>query len=278
MTEGCPWNLCTFCWLYKDEGAPSFRVRSRKEIFEDLKRIKASCSHATNFFLGGTNSICVETSLLCSILHFINEHFPHPQHISSYARAFDILHKNDSELNKLHENGLQTIYMGIETGSATLLKKCKKGITPEEMIRASKKAIQAGFILSVNVVLGLGGKKFSDQHVVETTRILNSINPHMIRFRTLHILPNSPLFLDLQAGIFEELRPREFLKEQRRIIKNLTISSEIFNDHVSNYAKFSGKLPAEKNEMLSFLDCIINNHHEKFSRPDLTIKFIEKEL
>jgi radical SAM superfamily enzyme YgiQ (UPF0313 family) len=268
VTEGCNWNLCTFCWLYKGIGAPSFRVRSWKEIFEDLTRAKESCSYATDFFLGGSNAICVETSLLLDILRFINESFPQPQHISSYARATDILRKTNDELKQLHENGLQTIYVGIETGSDPLLKRCKKGVTPSDIIRASTKAMNAGFILSVYVILGLGGKKFSEEHVVETIRILNAINPHMIRFRTLHVFPKSPLSLDVQAGIFEELQPREFLKEQHRIIKNLTVSSEIFNDHTSNYAQFSGKFPEEKNEMLSFLDYIINKPYTKLSRQE----------
>jgi radical SAM superfamily enzyme YgiQ (UPF0313 family) len=252
VTEGCPWNLCTFCWLYKGDEAPSFRIRSWKEIFEDLTRTIESCSFATNFFLGGSNAICAEMSLLLDILRFINKHFPHPQHISSYARVADILKKTDNELKQLYETGLRTLYIGIETGSSRLLDKCKKGTTPSEIIRACKNAMQARFILSVNVILGLGGKKFSEEHIAETIRILNVINPHMIRFKTLHIMPNSPLFCEKQAGIFDELQPREILKEQRRMIKELTVSSKIFNDHNSNYQQFNligGKSPSDREGM-----------------------------
>lgn len=264
--------MCTFCWLYKGEGAPSFKIRSWNEISKDLTKAKESCSYATNFFLGGSNAICAETPLLLDILQYVHNHFPQVPHIniSSYARASDILRKRDDELKQLHENGLQTIYVGIETGSSTLLKRCKKGITPSDIIRASKKAINAGFILSVNVILGLGGKKFSEEHVIETIRILNAINPHMIRFRTLHILPNSPLFLDVHEGIFEELQPREILKEQRRIIKNLTVQTEIYNDHSSNFAQFGGKLPEEKNKMLTILESLINDPYLEFSQPKLS--------
>ncbi len=238
--------------------------------------MKSSLSFATNFFLGGSSAICSETTLLCEVLQFINQNFPHPQYISSYARASDILGKKNDELKKLHDNGLKTIYMGIETGSASLLKKCRKGITPEEIIRASKKVMHVGFTLSVNVILGLGGKKFSEEHVIETTRILNLINPQMIRFRTLHILPNSPLYLDMLSGIFEELEPHEFLKEQFLILKNLTVTSEIFNDHISNYSQFSGNLQEEKNKMLSFLENIIYSPYTKLSRQSLTLEFLEK--
>lgn len=238
--------------------------------------MKSSLSFATNFFLGGSSAICSETTLLCEVLQFINENFPHPQRINSYARASDILEKKNDELKKLHDNGLQTIYMGIETGSASLLKKCRKGITPEDIIRAAKKTMHAGFKLSVNVILGLGGKKFSKVHVIETTRILNLINPHMIRFRTLHIMPNSPLYLDMQAGIFEELQPREVLKEQFLILKDLTVNSDVFNDHLSNYTQFSGSLPEEKNEMLSFLENVIYGSYKKLSRQSLTLEFLEK--
>jgi radical SAM superfamily enzyme YgiQ (UPF0313 family) len=210
------------------------------------------------------------------VLQFINQNFPHPQYISSYARAADILGKRNDELKKLHDNGLQTIYMGIETGSASLLKKCRKGIIPEEIIRASKKVMHVGFKLSVNVILGLGGKKFSEEHISETTRILNLINPHMIRFRTLHILPNSPLYLDMLAGIFKELEPREVLKEQYLILKNLTGTSEIFNDHISNYTQFSGNLQEEKKKILSFLDFLVISPDTMLSRQSLTLELLEK--
>ncbi|WP_287585071.1 radical SAM protein [Candidatus Borrarchaeum sp.] len=276
ITEGCAWNLCTFCWLYKDPRAQFFRKRSRTDIFKDLERIKSSLSFATNFFLGGSSAISSETKVLCDVLQFINQNFPHPQHISSYARASDILEKKNDELIKLHDYGLQTIYMGIETGSASLLKMCKKGITPEEIINASKKVMHMGFKLSVNVILGLGGKKFSKEHIIETTRILNSIKPHMIRFRTLHILPNSPLYLDMLLGIFKELRPREVLKEEYSILKELRVTSDVFNDHLSNYTNFCGSLPEEKNEMLSILENIINNPHKMLSRKDLTVEFLER--
>jgi radical SAM superfamily enzyme YgiQ (UPF0313 family) len=262
--------------LYKDQRAQFFRKRSRTDIFKDLKRMKSSLSFATNFFLGGSSAICSETTLLCEVLQFINQNFPHPQYISSYARAADILGKRNDELKKLHDNGLQTIYMGIETGSASLLKKCRKGIIPEEIIRASKKVMHVGFKLSVNVILGLGGKKFSEEHISETTRILNLINPHMIRFRTLHILPNSPLYLDMLAGIFKELEPREVLKEQYLILKNLTGTSEIFNDHISNYTQFSGNLQEEKKKILSFLDFLVISPDTMLSRQSLTLELLEK--
>lgn len=238
--------------------------------------MKSSLSFATNFFLGGSSAICSETTLLCEVLQFINQNFPHPQYISSYARASDILGKKNDELKKLHDNGLKTIYMGIETGSASLLKKCRKGITPGEIIRASKKVMQVGFKLSVNVILGLGGKEFSEEHIIETTRILNLINPQIIRFRTLHIMPNAPLYLDMVAGIFKELEPLEFLKEQFLILKNLRVTSEIFNDHISNYTQFNGNLQEEKKMMLSSLDFIISSPDIMLSRQRLTIELLEK--
>jgi radical SAM superfamily enzyme YgiQ (UPF0313 family) len=267
ITEGCAWNLCTFCWLYKDPISQIFRKRSRIDIFTDLKKLKSSLSFATNFFLGGCSAICHETSILCEVLQFINKNFPHPQHIGSYARASDIIDKRNDDLKKMYEYGLKTIYMGIETGSASLLKKCKKGLTPDEIIRASKKIMQIGFKLSVNVILGLGGKEFSEEHVIETTRILNLINPHMIRFRTLHVLPSSPLYLETITGIFEELQPREILKEQYLILKDLTVTSEVFNDHFSNYVQFDGNLPEEKNEMLLIIKNVI--HSLMFDNPSL---------
>ena len=66
--------------------------------------------------------------------------------------------KTKEELRELRENGLDMVYMGLESGNAQVLKFMKKGATPDEMIQSASKIKQAGIRLSVTAISGLGEK------------------------------------------------------------------------------------------------------------------------
>ncbi|MFX0092225.1 MAG: radical SAM protein [Candidatus Hodarchaeota archaeon] len=256
VTEGCRWNKCSFCGVYK--GLQSFRVIPLPEIQKNIEHAKQVYSVASRIFLAGGSALSAPTEQLLSVLQTLKRTFPDVKHISSYAKNHDLLEKSDKELEQLVHAGLQTVYMGLETGSARLLEKMKKGTTPEKMIDASQKAMKAGLTLSLYVILGLGGVEDSEEHAQETAQVLNKINPHYIRFRTLNIMPNSLLYYWEQKGKFQLLNPLGILKEQRNIIAGLDCDSYICNDHVSNYENFEGSLKF-KRSMLKLLDSRIKD-------------------
>ncbi|MFX0200210.1 MAG: radical SAM protein [Candidatus Hodarchaeota archaeon] len=262
VTEGCSWNRCVFCSVYK--GLQDFRIRRVEEILEDIEKAKLYYGDATNMFLAGGNATCAPTEMLVTILTHLYATFPGLRHVSAYAKNHDLLNKSPEELKALREVGLKTIYMGLESGSARILREMRKGATPNAMIRASKKAMAAGLYLSLYVILGLGGQDLSEEHALETAQVLNAIDPDVIRFRTLNIIPNAPLVERIQNGEFKLLTPIDLLREQRIIIANLGVHSEIRNDHISNYEYFEGKLPEDKTAMLKLLDMRINDPATRF--------------
>lgn len=265
VTEGCSWNKCIFCGVFK--GIQAFQIRKLEEVLGDIEKAKQFFEDATNVFLAGGNATCAPTEMLVTILNCLNATFPSLTHVSAYAKHYDLLNKSREELKALREAGLKTIYMGLESGSARILREMRKGATPNAMIRASKKAMAAGLYLSLYVILGLGGQDLSEEHALETARVLNAIDPDVIRFRTLNILPNAPLVERIKNGIFKLLAPIDLLREQRRIIANLDVHSEIRNDHISNYEYFEGKLPEDKNAMLKLLDMRLNDPMTRSLQP-----------
>lgn len=245
VTEGCWWGRCRFCGVYfntrTNQVIQRYRVRPLEIIFKELEFYRENYGNFfTKVFLAGGSALSAPTDHLIKVLDKIKELFPEVKQISSYAKNLDILRKSDEELLQIHEHGLDIVYMGLESGSKTVLKMMQKGTTPENMINAAKKIMAAGVKLSLYVVLGLGGTKYSEEHALETARILNIIRPNMIRFRTLNILPTTLLWDDWQQRKFEIVQPYGILKEQLTIIENLDddLESEIFNDHQSNYEYF----------------------------------------
>ena len=266
VTEGCTWNNCRFCSVYK--GVQNYRVRSKEEIFTDIELWAQNYGWNGKIFLAGGNALSAPTDLLIEVIDRIRQRFP-VKHISCYAKNHDLLKKTLEELKQLREAGLETLYMGLESGSDIVLKFMKKGTTARMMIKASKKAIEAGFRLSLYVILGLGGKEHSEIHANETAIVLNNINPTVLRFRTLNLFPGAPLYEEWKSGKFQRLTPYETLLEQYNILKRIesNVTSEVFNDHISNYENFEGKLPEDLPGMLKLLEQRLKDPQTKKLRP-----------
>jgi radical SAM superfamily enzyme YgiQ (UPF0313 family) len=99
----------------------------------------------------------------------------------------------------------------------------------------------------------------SEQHAINTARILNEINPDFIRVRTLHPLPNTQLWELAMKNEFEILPPIDVLREEKLLIQNLDVGSHFVSDHISNYLIVDGKLPEDRNGMLEFLEITIDS-------------------
>jgi radical SAM superfamily enzyme YgiQ (UPF0313 family) len=144
--------------------------------------------------------------------------------------------------------------VGLESGDAETLEFIQKGATPEEHIEAGLKAKEAGFELSLYILLGIDGRQRWKEHANGTTAVLNQIDQHFIRVRTLFPQLGSPLFTMMEKGEFVMLTPDLLLEEERRIIAGLDVTSEFLSDHISNYLTLHGQLPREKTILLQTLE------------------------
>ncbi len=249
-TIGCPWNRCTFCMVYKK--GPKFKIRSVTEIKEDLLWAKNhyGSSVQTVFFPSG-NTIIMKTADFVEILKYTKQLFPDLKRITIYGSAQYIAKKGLDNLKKIKKAGLSRIHVGLESGDNVILKHIKKGSTSDIQIKAGKLVKKAGIELSEYVILGIGGKKRTKEHVEETVKVLNSIDPDFIRIRTFLPKINTPILEEIKNKDFQILSPHEVLKETYNLIKDLKVSSQVYSDHYTNYIMISGKLPEDKEYMLN---------------------------
>ncbi|MFW9949346.1 MAG: radical SAM protein [Candidatus Thorarchaeota archaeon] len=265
VTGGCSWNRCKFCGMYKTREYQTIQKYGILPLEEVLNQIDDAAMHNYHdfpVFLAGGNPTSAPTEYLIKIVKYVREKLNNIQRISCYAKSLDILRKSDEELKRLAEAGLDIVYMGLESGSSEILRIMHKGTNAESMIKAGKKILKAGIKLSLYVLIGLGGKKFSKLHVIETAKVLTVVNPTIFRFRTLHVTPNMPLYDDIENADFELLTPVECLKEERDIIANLgeNVTSELYNDHMNNYCYLETKnIKEDRVKFLKALDSYINN-------------------
>jgi radical SAM superfamily enzyme YgiQ (UPF0313 family) len=134
------------------------------------------------------------------------------------------------------------------------LKEIEKGATPEEMIEAGRKAKKAGFEYSLYVVLGIGGEEKWERHAKGTAEVLNQIDPHFIRVRTLIPQPSSLLYDAMVEDRFQLASLETILKETKLLLEELRVTSQFLSDHISNLLPLHGKLPEEKERMIQMID------------------------
>ena len=246
VTSGCSWNKCKFCGMYKGrdyEVYQEYEILPLEYVFKQIDRAAEHGYHGFPVYLAGGNPTSAPTDYIVEIIKYIREKLNDVKRVSCYSKALDILRKSDEELKELKDAGLDIVYMGLESGSNTVLRLMHKGTNAKSFIKAGKKVMESGIKLSLYVLLGLGGKKYSKEHVLETARVLTEINPTIFRFRSLGVGPDIPLWYDLEKGEFELIDTVDYLKEERDIIANLgnNVTSQVFNDHAANYCYIESK-------------------------------------
>jgi len=277
VTGGCNWNKCKFCGTYRGiyGGIQDYAIRPIEDVKKDIDHYAERNYGGFPVFLAGGNPTSAPTEYLVEILKYVRIKLKNVQRISSYAKALDILRKTDEELKQLADAGLDIVYMGLESGSSEILRIMRKGTNAESMIKAGKRILNAGIKLSLYILIGLGGKKLSEEHVRGTARVLTEINPTIFRFRTLNVLRNTELWKEWKSGEFKLLSPMENIKEERDIIAALgdNVTSQVFNDHVSNYCSIDSANIKEDREMfLKTLDSLIDDPRiQKMSRKNLSV-------
>jgi coproporphyrinogen III oxidase-like Fe-S oxidoreductase len=241
--------------MYKDK---KFKIRTVDDIKEDIFSAKNLYGDLINtiFFADG-NSIIMKDADLIEIMELCYALFPYLERITTYGAAKFVLKKSTERLYNLKEAGLKRLHMGLESGDESILKYVNKGATSEEILRASKMVMDAGIQLSQYVIIGLGGCERWYEHAVATAHILNMMNPHFIRIRTLVLREPAPLYYKFKTGEFKPATPLQKLEELKMLIENLDVRSRFYSDHVSNYIDINGELPFDKSGMLEKLDRFI---------------------
>ena len=291
ITRNCPWNHCLFCPVYKqrkfslrsvdeikadiltarnmaaemtalsqDLGfGGSINQRVISAIFADSsfsdqhRQIAAWMYNQTGAcFLQDADNLIMKTDDLVAVLEFLTEKFPEISRITTYSRSKTVLKKSVDALKRIRSAGLDRVHIGLETGYDPLLKLMKKGVTGAEHVEAGKRLLEAGMEVSEYVMPGLGGQAMWKAHALETARVLNQINPHFIRLRSLRVPPRVPLYEKLQAGTFTMQTDDQVAEEIKVFIETLDgITSTVTSDHMMNLLEgVSGKLPDDKAKML----------------------------
>jgi len=257
VTFGCAWNRCSFCEMYTSK---NFRVKNEEDVLNEIKTAAKLLPETRKIFLADGNPFVLSTNKLLTILNAIRESFPKARRVSTYALPGDIRSKSVEELRALCNAGLRQIYVGIESGDNELLKMVNKGETFSSTTEALLKAKEAGIKLSVIILNGLGGLKYSNQHAINSARILNKIQPEFASVLVLSFPFGIEHYTKKFNGEYIPMNITDLLKEMEVFISNTELTGTIFrSNHASNYLVLSGILSKDKETFLEQIRFAINN-------------------
>jgi radical SAM superfamily enzyme YgiQ (UPF0313 family) len=252
VTVGCSRNKCTFCGTYAGE---RFRIKPDETIMEDIAFAAAYCRRQRRVFLCDGDALIIPQARLLHILKAIRDQLPWVTRVGAYANAKSLKLKAAAELGELRRNGLGILYMGLETGDDATLTRIDKGADSGTMIAMGRKAKDAGFKLSITVILGIAGRERSQIHARETGRVLSAIDPDYVGALSLMLIPGTPLYDDWRLRTFTLIDPAEMLAELRTMIAETYLSQGLFHaNHASNYLPVRARLPRDKEATLALID------------------------
>ena len=284
LTSGCSNNTCAFCAYYGSK----LQIRDIDDIKREIDALSLFMRNGirlpavTNVvyavaqgwdgkrvFLQDGDALVYPFSKLKEVLQYLNEKLPSLERIGTYATPQDILRRSQDQLRELKDLKLSIFYMGVESGDDKVLQKVGKGVKRQELVEAGKRAKEAGITLSVTVILGLGGVEGSEEHALETAKILTEIDPDYAGALTLTLVPGTPLYEQWKGGEFHPISPFRSLEELKIIIENSSFTDCFFSSmHASNYISVRGKLPQDKDRMLRELEAVLAVKDPDLLRPE----------
>jgi len=271
VTLGCSFNQCSYCDMYRTK---KYSERSWEEIQREIDLTSKWYPATKRIFLADGDAINLSTERLVQILEYINKKFPSLERVSSYAMPKNLLQKTNTELMTLRAAGLKMLYVGVESGSDKVLKKITKGATYKTIVQSCKKAIENNYVLSCMIILGLGGKKYTYEHIEETAKIISEVSPDYLGALNLHL--DDSLYNEFMTKFkepFEFLDDLQILNELKLLIYKINPSSPIIfrANHASNVYSIKGTLPSDKLKILELISQL--KKHPEMLKPKVLRRF-----
>jgi radical SAM superfamily enzyme YgiQ (UPF0313 family) len=251
VTNGCSWNKCTFCEMYT-QPQKRFRFKQQDEIEKELAEIVKSGLPVRRVFLADGDAMTLSFRRLKMIMQAINRYLPDIQRVSSYCLPRNLKHKTVAELAELNEMGLSLFYVGCESGDDLVLERVNKGESFDSSLAALKKIKAAGAKSSVMILNGMGGKRYSKQHAVNSARLMNAAQPEYLATLVVSFPAGEERYQQGFGGEFEALDQAGLFQEMYWLLDTLELEKTIFrSDHASNYLVLKGVLGKDKPRLLA---------------------------
>jgi radical SAM superfamily enzyme YgiQ (UPF0313 family) len=251
-----------------------YSERPWEEIKTEIDMAAKFYPDTRRVFLADGDALNLSKDRMIQILQYLYSKFPELERVSCYAMPMNLLNKRDDELKEMRAAGLHMLYVGIESGSDIVLKKVTKGATYRTIVQACQKAKRHDYVLSSMVILGLGGKTYTKDHIADTARILSETVPDYVGALTLY----------LQEGVYDEFMTKfgepfvplddgDVLDELERLVTGFSPKTPVVfrANHASNVYSIGGTMPDDRDKILTLIKNL--KSHPEVLKPKFLRRF-----
>ncbi|MFC6592649.1 radical SAM protein [Deinococcus lacus] len=175
LTRGCSWNRCTFCNFYADQ---AFGVMEETAFVQHLEAVSALLGRGAalrpTLFLGGGNALMLSNRRLLALLRRARQVFgdrPAAGFVDVAAGA----KKSLADWQALRAEGVERVYLGLETGHDPLLAWLGKPGSRAESLKLAHTLRAAGLSVNPIVMVGVGGEAYAADHEAQTAELLREL-------------------------------------------------------------------------------------------------------
>ncbi len=266
ITYGCSWNKCVFCNMYK---GVKFGASPMEHIEEDLQELASIYPrNLRKITVANGDPFALSTKRLLEISDLIRKYFPEISVISCQTSIRNLMHKRQEELDQLYEAMYDDIYIGLESGCDEVLKLLNKGYDVNQAYETLERLQKSKIKYIALLMGGAGGKKYREEHVRDTAKLLSTYPPKMISIITTGIATGTRLAEMRGNGEFVQLTEREIIDDEIALIDALDVPSQVyfFGHHQNNVARVSGHLKNKQELIEGFRQKL---HYLEINKPEI---------
>jgi radical SAM superfamily enzyme YgiQ (UPF0313 family) len=266
VTNGCSYNQCSFCEMYS---APQkkFSTRIPLAVMREIEQAGQLWPGVRRVFLADGDAMVLSARRLQEVLGQIRLSLPKVNRVSAYCLPRNLKHKTVAELRALRESGLGLLYVGAESGDDEVLARVNKGESHDSTLEALHKIKEAGIKVSVMLLNGLGGQQLSQQHALNSAKLINAAQPEYLATLVLSFPEGESRF----RATFPDYQPLDqhgLFREMETLLAHTELENTIFrSDHASNYLILKGVLGRDRARLLEQVRVALADPLETSLRP-----------
>lgn len=211
---GCP-NQCVFCNQRTISGVNDFEISDvKKQIEEALLTIDRSCEAEIAFFGGSFTGI--DRELMISLLELAYEYVLSGK-VKSVRCSTRPDYINSEILDLLKKYRVDTIELGLQSSSDSVLTVSKRGHSRADEENACKMITQNGFSLIGQMMIGLPGSTLEDE--LETARFIVNSGAEGARIYPTVVFYGTELYEMSKVGVYSPIELTDAVERSAKVLQ-----------------------------------------------------------
>lgn len=189
--RGCQWGRCTYClWVHTYVRGPAYNQRSISNVMEEMRFIVCEMPRI--------RSVMIQDDTLTEerAVEFAEAKLKAGIDLpwSCYARG----NMSVAVLALMKRANCRNLHVGYESADPDVLKRIRKGLSPERMTKFTEDAKRSGLRIHGDFAIGFPGE--TPEQAQKTIDWAFRLNPHTAQFQLMIPFPGTPYYDEMKKN------------------------------------------------------------------------------